>query len=94
MLKGLEARQAPESQILPLRPSDDGLLPLRYKFLAARAYEAERLTEVQLARFLRTDRVSARGTFQRLSNAVHLLDGGEVAALPLELAASITKQVS
>ena len=92
--QGLKVRQAPEFQVLPLRPSDGGLLPLRYKFLAARAYEAERLTEGQLARFLRTDRVSARETFQRLSNTVHVLDGGEVAALPLELAASITKQVS
>lgn len=92
--QGLKVRQAPEFQVLPLRPSDGELLPLRYKLLAARAYEAERLTEGQLAQFLRTDRVSARGTFQRLRNTVHVLDGGEVVALPLELAASITKQVS
>jgi len=92
--QGLEVWQAPEFQVLPLRPNDGGLLPLRYKILVARAYAAERLTEGQLARFLRTDRVSARGTFQELSNAVHVHDGGEVTALPLELAASITKQVS
>lgn len=92
--QGLKVRQSPEFQVLPLRPSDGGLLPLRYKFLATRAYETERLTEGQLARFLRTDRVSARGTFQRLSSAVHVLDGGEVVALPLELAGSLTKQVS
>jgi len=92
--QGLKVRHALERQVLPLRPSDGGLLPLRYKLLAVRAYEAERLTEGQLARFLRTDRVSARGTFQRLSNAVHVLDGGEVVALPLELATSITKQIS
>ena len=92
--QGLKVRQAPEFQVLPLHPSDGGLLPLRYKFLAAQAYEAERLTEGQLARFLRTDRVSARGTFQRLSNTVHVLDGGEVVALPIELTASVTKQVS
>lgn len=92
--RGFKVREAQEYLGLPPHPSDERLLPLRYALLAARAYEAEKLTEGQLARFLRTDRVSARGTFQRLSSAVHVLDGGEVAALPLELAGSITKQVA
>ncbi len=89
--RGFKVREAQENLGLPPHSSDDQLLPLRYKLLAARAYEAEKFTEGRLARFLRTDRVSARMTLQRLSHAVHVLDGGEVAALPLELAGSITK---
>ena len=92
--RGFKVREAQKHLDLPPHPSDDHLLPLRYEFLAARAYEAEHLTEGQLARFLRTNRVSARGTLLRLSSVVHMLDGGEVADLPLELAGSITKQVA
>ena len=89
--RGFKVREAQKHLGLQPHPSSDRLLPLRYEFLAARAYEDENLTEGQLARFLRTDRVSARGVLQRLSSAVHVLDGGEVASLPLELAVSITK---
>jgi len=92
--RGFKVREAQEHLDLPPHPSDNRLLPLHYEFLAARAYEAENLTEGQLARFLRTDRVSARITLQKLSHAVHVLDGGKVASLPLELAGSITKQAS
>ena len=92
--RGCKVREAQEHLDLPPHPGDDQLLPRHYEFLAARAYEAEKLTEGQLARFLRTDRVSARITLQKLNHAVHLLDGGEVTSLPLELAGCIMKQAS
>ena len=89
--RGFKAREAQDHLGLPPHPSDDRLLPSRYEFLAARAHEVESLTEGELARLLRTDRVSARRTLQRLGSALHVLDGGEVASLPIELAGSVTK---
>ncbi len=89
--RGLKAREAQEHLGLPPHPSDGRLLPSRYEFLAARAYEAGMLTEGELARLLRTDRVSARRNLQRLGNALHVLEGGEVTSLPIDLAGSVTK---
>jgi Zn-dependent peptidase ImmA (M78 family) len=43
------------------------LLPLRYRILAKKAFEEEKLTEGQLARMLRVDRVSARLELDKLS---------------------------
>ena len=90
--RGFRAREAQEHLGLPPHPRDDRLLPLRYQFLAAQAYEEGNLTEGELARLLRTDRVSARQTVQRLSNAFHVLDEGQVASLPIELGGSIARQ--
>jgi len=89
--RGFKAREAQEHLGLTPHPIDDRLLPSRYEFLAARAYEAGALTEGELARLLRTDRVSARRTLQRLGSALHVLEGGEVASLPIDLAGSVTK---
>ena len=92
--RGFRAREAQEHLGLPPQPRDDRLLPLRYEFLAARAYEEGSLTEGELALLLRADRVSARRTVQTLSNALHVLDEGQVASLPIELAGSITSRES
>jgi Zn-dependent peptidase ImmA (M78 family)/DNA-binding XRE family transcriptional regulator len=55
-------------QLLGLEPlrGDDELLPSRYITLAVEAWQRELLSEGQLARFLRTDRVSARERVQHL----------------------------
>ena len=92
--RGFRTREAQEHLGLPPQPGDDRLLPLRYEFLAARAYGEGSLTEGELARMLRTDRVSARQTVQKLSNALHVLDEGQVASLPIELADNITSRES
>ena len=92
--RGFKAREAQDHLGLPPQARDDRLLPLRYEFLAARAYEEGSLTEGELARLLRADRVSARQTVQKLSSALHVLDGGQVTSLPIELAGSITSRES
>lgn len=46
---------------IPERPTTDSTLPIRYVFLALQAYRDGMLTEGRLARFLRVDRVEARG---------------------------------
>jgi Zn-dependent peptidase ImmA (M78 family)/DNA-binding XRE family transcriptional regulator len=45
---------------LPTRPVSEDPFPERYRHLAVRAYIREAISEGQLARFLRTDRVTAR----------------------------------
>jgi Zn-dependent peptidase ImmA (M78 family)/DNA-binding XRE family transcriptional regulator len=56
----LPVREAKEQLHLPPHPVTDASYPERYKFLAVHAYDQEKITEGQLARFLRCDRVTAR----------------------------------
>lgn len=44
----------------PSRPNPEDPFPERYRYLAVQAYLQEAISEGQLARFLRTDRVTAR----------------------------------
>ncbi len=90
--RGFKVREAQDILGLTPHPSGDQLLPLRYQYLAARAYEEGELTEGQLARLLRVDRVLARRAVQRLTHPLHLLDEGEVASLPVDLASSFSGQ--
>ena len=90
--RGFKVREAQDILGLTPHPSGDQLLPLRYQYLAARAYEEGELTEGQLARLLRVDRVLARRAVQRLTHPLHLLDEGEVASLSVDLASSFSGQ--
>ena len=90
--RGFKVREAQEQLGLPPHPPTDSLLPLRYQLLAVQAYEEESLTEGELARLLRVDRVSARRTVQELTHPLLLLEEGEVGSLSLELSRSIGGQ--
>ena len=68
------------------------MFPMRYQMLAIRGYEEGNLTEGELARLLRLDRVSARRLVQRMTHTTHLLEGGEVESLTLDLAARLAGQ--
>ena len=92
--RGFKVREAQEQLGLPPNPRDERLLPLRYQFLAVRAYEEGNLTEGELARLLRVDRVSARRIVQELTHPVHILDEGEIAPLSVDLASSVSGQDS
>ena len=69
-LEGFRVREA--QRLLGLAPlhSDDEPLPARYIALAIEAWQREQLSEGQLARFLRTDRLGARERIQRLGTAM------------------------
>ena len=90
--RGFEVREAQAQLGLTAHSPGDGLLPLRYRLLAVRAYEEGSLTEGELARLLRVDRVSARRTVQEMTHAPHLLDEGDVGALSIDLASSVGGQ--
>ncbi|HVA63842.1 MAG TPA: XRE family transcriptional regulator [Terriglobales bacterium] len=60
-------------------------MPDRYVRLAVEAYQKDLLSEGQLARFLRMDRVSARLTVERVHAQLHAENGGEFPALSADL---------
>ena len=90
--RGFKVREAQEQLGLAPNPRDDRLLPLRYQFLAVRAYEEGNLTEGELARLLRVDRVSARRVVQELTHPLHFIDEGRVSPLTVDLASSVSGQ--
>jgi Zn-dependent peptidase ImmA (M78 family) len=92
--RGFRVREAQAELGLARRSPSERSLPLRYQLLAVRAYEEENLTEGELARLLRVDRVSARRIVEDLTNPVHLLNEGEVGSLSIDLASSLSEQVS
>lgn len=85
---GCEMREAQQQSGLPPHPSDERTLPLRYQYLAALAYKEEKLTEGELARYLRVDRVAARRLVQELSRA-SLLQEGRVTTFSIDLKSSV-----
>lgn len=60
-------------------------LPWRYQLLAVQAHERGLLSEEQLMRFLRSDRVGARRLIQQLTEAAPDYDAGAWHQVPLDL---------
>ncbi len=60
MERGFKPGTARQLLGLPIRPPSEDPFPERYRFLAVQAYIQAAISEGQLARFLRTDRVTAR----------------------------------
>ncbi len=82
--RGLRVEQAKELVGLPARPADEELLPLRHRYLAAEAYLNGTLSEGQLAKLLRLDRLAARGLVARLGASADVDAAGDVVALSYE----------
>lgn len=75
-IRGFRVREAQRLLGLPLRASDDRLLPARYQYLALEAFERGDLSEGQFARFLRLDRLSARELAATLAGETTVSDEG------------------
>ena len=88
--RGFKVREAQDELGLTPHRYDAEPLPVRYQLLAVRSYEEGNLTEGELARLLRRDRVSARDIVQRLTHPLHLLDEGSIASLPIDLASDVS----
>ena len=71
---------------LAFHAAEDEILPARFVALAVEAWQKGDLSEGQLARFLRTDRLGARETVQRLGATA--AEGGEPGR-PIDLAAPL-----
>jgi Zn-dependent peptidase ImmA (M78 family)/transcriptional regulator with XRE-family HTH domain len=72
--RGFEPGKA--KRYLPLSPYEpDPILPRRYELLAAKAFDAEKLTGGELARRLDRDRVDALARVEELTSEYQLTDG-------------------
>jgi hypothetical protein len=82
--RGFKVREAQD--VLRLEPYRvlQQPLPLRYQFLAAEAYQREKITEGQLARLLRVDRVEARQIVRKLTHRPYVSDEGKVTSLDVD----------
>ncbi len=87
--RGFKVREAQEQLGLVAYPHDDPL-PLRYRFLAVQAYEEGELTEGELCRLLRQDRLSTRQTVQSMTNPLRLMDDDGLMAIPIDLSSRVT----
>jgi len=87
--RGFRVREARELPSLPDHRETDRLLPTRYLYLAAEAYREADLSEGQLARFLRMDRVEARRLVSELSLRSDVSDEGEIGSDSLDFSVPI-----
>ena len=88
--RGFKVREAQEQLGLVAYPHDDDPLPLRYKLLAVQAYEEDELTEGELCRLLRQDRLSTRQTVQSMTNPLRLMNDDGLMAIPIDLSSRVT----
>ena len=88
--RGFRVLEAQEQLGLPPHPHDDASLPLRYQFLAVQAHVEGELSEGELCRVLRQDRLLARETVQNLTHPVHLLHEGEMLSIPIDPSSRVT----
>ena len=88
--RGFRVREAQEQLGLAPHPHDDAPLPLRYQFLAVQAHVEGEITEGELCRVLRQDRLSARETVQNLTHSFHLLHEGDLMSIPIDPSSRVT----
>jgi len=78
---GFRVRQAQQELGLSLVVETDDKFPKRYQYLAVDAYRQERISEGQLAHFLRVDRLEARRIANDLRQVMDELDDNETTNL-------------
>jgi Zn-dependent peptidase ImmA (M78 family)/transcriptional regulator with XRE-family HTH domain len=89
--RGLKPERARAALGLVAATDNRQLLPQRYLMLAKRAYDAGLLSEGQLAKKLRTDRVSARLMMERLETLIDYKTGSGYLPLELDLATRLVE---
>jgi Zn-dependent peptidase ImmA (M78 family)/DNA-binding XRE family transcriptional regulator len=87
--QGFKVREAQRLLGIDANPPVIDMLPMRYKTLAVRAYNEGQLSEGQLAKMLRTDRVSARVLVDEVNSRINTENEGEFKNLPLDLASPL-----
>lgn len=86
---GFKVREAQALLRLPAHPEDEPLLPVRYLYLAAEAYQRAELSEGQFARYVRVDRLEARRIATDLASRPVVDDEGAVRTLPLDFTGAL-----
>jgi Zn-dependent peptidase ImmA (M78 family)/DNA-binding XRE family transcriptional regulator len=87
--RGFKIRQAQQQLELESVPARNETFPIRYRYLAAQAYESGLISEGQFARLLHVDRVEARLIAETLQeDAADVLAGDAVLSAPEASAAN------
>jgi len=86
---GFAVRKARSLLELAPRSEANEPYPHRYKFLAVQAHEQGTISEGQLARFLRCDRVTAREIVSRCLTSEDVAADGEVGTVQLDFQLSL-----
>lgn len=87
--QGFKPQKAKQLLGLEVNPSEEYLLPKRYLNLAAMARERSLVTEGQLARFLRVDRVSARALVEHIIHRFNAESDSGYESIELDLSQSL-----
>ena len=87
--EGFKVQHAQKLLEIDANPPLRELMPPRYVSLAVEAFRKGFLSEGQLVRFLRTDRVSARLQVELLDHRIHVENGGEFRPIAPDLAQSL-----
>lgn len=87
--EGFKVQHAQKLLEIDANPPLRELMPPRYVSLAVEAFRKGFLSEGQLVRFLRTDRVSARLQVELLDHKIHVENGGEFRPIAPDLAQSL-----
>lgn len=82
--RGFRVEEAKALVGLSSTPPDTELLPLRHRYLVAEAYLDGTLSEGQLARLLRVDRLAARQLVHDLSQSADVGEDGDTLELGLD----------
>jgi Zn-dependent peptidase ImmA (M78 family)/DNA-binding XRE family transcriptional regulator len=87
--EGFKVQHAHKLLGIDANPPISERLPRRYVALAVEAFRSGHLSEGQLARYLRTDRVSVRTLMESLQKEIHVENGGEFTPIAPDLAQSL-----
>jgi Zn-dependent peptidase ImmA (M78 family)/DNA-binding XRE family transcriptional regulator len=90
--KGFQVREAQALLGIESRKPLELELPARYRHLAAEAFSKGLLSEGQLARILRMNRLEARAEVERVAREVNVSDAGDVENLQLDLNQELRQQ--
>lgn len=90
--RGFRVREAQALLGIESRKPLDAVLPIRYRHLAAEAFSKGLLSEGQLARILRMDRLEARAEVERLARETNVSDAGDVENVQLDLNQDLRQQ--
>jgi Zn-dependent peptidase ImmA (M78 family)/DNA-binding XRE family transcriptional regulator len=89
--RGFKVREAQDLLQLQSHRYLEQELPPRYQFLAVEAYQREKLTEGQLAHYLRVDRIEARRTVQKLTRQAYVSQEGAITSLDVDFTQTYSK---
>jgi Zn-dependent peptidase ImmA (M78 family)/DNA-binding XRE family transcriptional regulator len=87
--EGFKVQRAQKLLEIDANPPLRELMPPRYVSLAVEAFRKGFLSEGQLVRFLRTDRVSARLQVELFEHKIHVENGGDFTPIAPDLAQSL-----